>query len=191
MSIKALIPVFFFIALSAAAFAQVTGGSTAGTTPGTTDTIPGTTGTIPGTTGTIPGTTGTIPGTTGTIPGTTGTIPGTTSMPPATTPLPNPTTELPSPTTQPPLQSTQPPLTSGTILDFSQDDTNITGRFDGTIDTLDNNAGIADTDSIFTDDSSVPGNEDSFAIGPQAPDTLDSGIFEDDPETPMNDTLSE
>ena len=140
MSMKALVTVFFFFALSFNAFAQVTGGSTTGTTPGTT----------------------------GTIPDTTDNIPGTTQLPPPTTQFPNPTTQLPP---------------QSTIPDFSQDNTNITGRFD----TFDNNAGTAGTGSIFTDDVVI--GDDTSAISPEIPDTLDSGIFEDDPETPMDDTV--
>ncbi|OGP13720.1 MAG: hypothetical protein A2052_01970 [Deltaproteobacteria bacterium GWA2_54_12] len=118
------------------------------------------------------------------------------------------------------MQSTQPPFpTTGAIPDFSQDNTNITGRFDGTdesagiFDTLDNNTGMTGNESvsIFENDGfgnnqrtlrgeldnntnvlgneGVNGEDDSFAIGPQTPDTLDSGIFKDDPETPMNDTV--
>lgn len=214
MSMRALFAAFFFVALSVNGLAQVTGGSTSGatpgttgTTPGTTQTIPGTTGTIPGTTPTTPGTTGTFPGTTGTIPGTAGNIPGTTGMPPATTPLPGPTTQLPPPTTQlpaptaqPPLQSTQPPAAG--FPDFSQDNTNISGRFDGNLD----RGGIFDTrdntltgnrDSIFLEDRgslfgeapSVLDNEEDLAIGPETPSALDNGIFNDDRDTLAEDTV--
>lgn len=213
MSIQALFTVFFILALSVNGFAQVTGGPTAGTTPGTT-------GTTPGTTQNIPGTTGTIPGTTPNIPGTAPNIPGTTQMPPATTQLPSPTTQPPLQSTQPPLQPAQPlpPVTqfppstqfpsttqtppASSVPDFRQDNTNITGRFDGTtdldrgsiFDTRDNTL-TGNRDSIFIDDSilgetqSALDGEDEFAIGPETPSTLDNGIFDEDRDSLMDDTV--
>lgn len=221
MSVKALFPAVFFILVSVNSYAQVSGGSTGGTTPGTTGTTPGTTGTIPGTTGTTPGTTGaapgttgTVPGTTGTTPGTTGTIPGTTPMPPATadippatTPLPSPTTELPSATTElPPATTPLPPATTG-IPDFREDNTNITGRLggntlnDGTIEDdtvvfgnrgLDTLDGSAGLSGTQTGTLPDRGEEDIFATGPEEPDVLDEDVFRDDRETPMDSsTLSD
>lgn len=208
MSIKALLTAFLLLALPLNGFAQVTGGSTAGTTPGTTPTKPGTAQTIPGTTGTIPGTTQMPPATT--------TLPDpTTDLPRPTSELPRPTTILPSPTTQLPPPTTQtPPATTGSIpgtTDFSQDNTNITGRFEtspdrgSVFDTLDDGMGITGgEDSIFVNgrfgnNTSFPGNgtssglddEDEFATGlfPETPDTLDNGVFENDLESPMNDSV--
>lgn len=166
MSMKALLAAFL-AALPLHCFAQVTGGSTAPSTPGTTRNIPGTTGTIQGTTPTVPGTTGTIPGTAGNIPGTTQT----------------PTADGPQPLER------RPPASG--IPDLRDDNTNISGRFEsldkGSIfDTREFNTLTGNGESIFIDDrASVfaegpPGGEEGFAIGPETPSTLDNGIFKDD-----------
>lgn len=183
MSMKTLFPAVFFILVSANAYAQVSGGSTGGTTPGTTGTTPGTTGTMPGTTGTSPGTTGTIPGTTGTIPGTTGTTPGTTGTIPGiantpgttgTTPgttgtipgttetipgttgtIPGVAGTTPGTTPMPPATTPLPPATTG-LPDLREDNTNMTGRLGGN--TFD--------DGTFADDTVVFGSRRGF-------DTLD------------------
>lgn len=213
MRIKTLFPAFFFVLVSVNAFAQVTGGSTAGSTPGTAGTTPGTTTATPGTTGTIPGTTGTIPGTTGTIPGTTRMPPATADIPPATVPNISPTTELPPATAQmPPVTTQLPPPTTG-LPDFREDNTNITGRLggnffdDGTrgddVIVFDNQTGRSGTleggrttlRGRFDGDIAILGDEeaffgteeeDIFVAGPETPDTLDEGVFRDDPETPMD-----
>lgn len=133
MRMKTLFPAVFFILVSANAYAQVSGGSTGGTTPGTTGTMPGTTGTTPGTTSTTPGTTGTIPGTTGTIPGTTGTTPGTTGTIPGTTEtIPGTTGTIPGVAGTTPGTTGTIPGTTGTIPGTTGTIPGTTGTIPGT-----------------------------------------------------------
>lgn len=210
MSTKALFTALFITAFSMNAFAQVTGGSTAGSTPGTTGTIPGTTGTIPVTTGTIPGTTQMPPAAADIPPATTPNISPTTELPPATTRLPGSTiTQPPATTPLPGLTTQMPPATTG-LPDFREDNTNITGRFGGNtrddgrfgndVIIFDNSAGVfenLDNDEqtlrgefdsgivILGDEEAFFGTEEEDSIF-ATPDTLDTGVFRDDRETPMD-----